>query len=80
MLHKRKPQEDFKPFIEEPEVKKPPKSVKPLSQKHFKPIMEEVSSLKPMMEELKAEMANVKAALDKLVKTDEEVHEEIKPE
>jgi hypothetical protein len=55
MLHRRKAEEkkidEVENVIPDNEPT-PPKPVKPLSQKHFKPILEEVASIKSMQTEI----------------------------
>lgn len=45
---------------------KPPKSVKPLSKKHFQPILEEVKSLKPALDEMQKQLSEMKNVLEQL--------------
>jgi hypothetical protein len=72
-LYKRKTQaatpveEIFEQQTENPvEAAKPPKSVKPLSKKHFQPILEEVKSMKPVLDEMQKQLSDMKNVLEQL--------------
>jgi len=64
---KNEPDPDFTPFIKEKEIK-PPKSVKPLSKKHFQPILEEVKSFKPALDAINSQLTDMKHVLEEMKK------------
>jgi len=78
-LYKRLNKKEVNPIEEIETPEKLPKAVKPLSQKHFSPILEEVKSLKTVQDEIKSNQLEILKAIAALKKTDEKVHEEIKP-
>lgn len=56
----------------EPKPERLPKPVKPLSQKHFAPILDEVKSIKSMQDEIKANQVEILAVLASFKKTEPE--------
>ena len=70
MLHRRKEAEIIEAEIIEKvdDDVKVPKSVKPLSKKHFEPLTQEIGSMKTMLAESNKNLSDIKELLSKLQK------------